>query len=184
MNVDGRDLKQLTVEAGELDPAITPDSRWVIYRSGVDNNLWKVSIDGGAPVKISPKLADQAAVSPDGKLIACRYREEALKPFQLGIISLETGQTVKAIDSPATTTIRAGLQWSSDGKSVMYVETRNGVSNIWSQPVDGSQPKQLTEFKTDQIFSFTWSKDGKQLLLARGNVINDVVMIINEVTTK
>ena len=178
MNIDGGDLKQLTVEAGELSPAVSPDSQWVIYNSVADNNLWKVSIDGGTPVRLTQKLAGQPTVSPDGKLIACRYREEVLKPFQLGIISLETGQTVKAIDFPPTTTATGGLHWSSDGKSVMYVDTRNGVSNIWSQPIDGSAAKQVTDFKSDQIFTFSWSKDGKQLLLARGNVTNDVVMIV------
>jgi hypothetical protein len=30
---------------------------------------------------------------------------------------------------------------------------------------------------TDQIFSFAWSKDGKRLLLSRGTVITDVVLV-------
>jgi serine/threonine protein kinase/Tol biopolymer transport system component len=184
MNTDGRETKQLTFEAGAVSPAVSPDSLWVIYNNVLDNRLWKISIEGGTPVKISDKLAGQAAVSPDGKLIACRYREEVLKPFQLGLISLETGKTVKAIDFPATTAGGGGFQWTSDGKSVMYVDTRNGVSNIWSQPIDGSPPKHVTDFKSDQIFTFSWSKDGKQLMLARGRTINDVIMILNEVTTK
>jgi eukaryotic-like serine/threonine-protein kinase len=178
MNVDGTDLKQLTSAAGEVNPAVTPDSLWVVFSNVADNKLWKVSIDGGTPSRVSTKLAGVPAVSPDGKLIACRYREEVLRPFQLGIVSLETGQTVKAIDFPPTSTAGGGMQWSADGKSVMYVDTRNGVSNIWGQPIDGSAAKQLTDFKSDQIFTFNWSKDGK-LLLARGNVTNDVVMIVD-----
>jgi Tol biopolymer transport system component len=142
--------------------------------------LWKVSIDGGTPGRVSDKLATQPAISPDGKLIACRYREEALKPFQLGILSFETGQTLKALDMPPTANTFINLDWTSDGSSVLYIDTRGGVSNIWSQPAEGRPPKQLTNFKNDQIFAFDYSTDGKQLVVSRGNVSNDVVLITQD----
>ena len=120
----------------------------------------------------------QPAISPDGKFIACRYREQDLSPFELGIISFETGEKVKAIDLPSISAAPTGtLQWSADGRAVLYIDTKGGVSDIWSQPLDGPA-KQLTNFRTDQIFSFDWSRDGKQLLMARGNVTNDVVLIV------
>jgi len=37
----------------------------------------------------------------------------------------------------------------------------------------------LTDFKSDRIFSFAWSRDGKQLALARGTLTNDVILISN-----
>ncbi|HEY0083212.1 MAG TPA: protein kinase [Pyrinomonadaceae bacterium] len=43
--------------------------------------------------------------------------------------------------------------------------------------LDGGPPRQLTDFKTDQTFSFDWSRDGKLLALARGTQTSDVVMI-------
>ncbi len=36
---------------------------------------------------------------------------------------------------------------------------------------------QLTDFKTDRIFWFDWSRDGKQLAFVRGAVSSDVVQI-------
>jgi hypothetical protein len=36
-----------------------------------------------------------------------------------------------------------------------YIDTINGVSNIWLLPLDGRPPKKLTDFKTDQIFCST-----------------------------
>jgi Tol biopolymer transport system component len=81
---------------------------------------------------------------------------------------------VKTIDIPPTNNI---LDWSADGKQVLYVDTRNGVSNIWSQPITGGTPKQLTNFKSDLIFAFDLSRDGKQLAVSRGSVSNDVVLI-------
>jgi hypothetical protein len=44
-------------------------------------------------------------------------------------------------------------------------------------PLDGGPPKQLTHLKTDQIFSFDFSRDGKQLALSRGTETSDVILI-------
>jgi len=39
----------------------------------------------------------------------------------------------------------------------------------------------LSNFKSDLIFWFDWSRDGKQLALSRGTVNSDVVLIREEV---
>ncbi len=44
-------------------------------------------------------------------------------------------------------------------------------------PLDDTPPKQLTNFKTEDIHNFDWSADGKQLVLARGPVTSDVFLI-------
>ena len=41
----------------------------------------------------------------------------------------------------------------------------------------GGTPRQLTDFRSDLTFFFDWSRDGKQLALARGTRTNDVVLI-------
>ena len=81
---------------------------------------------------------------------------------------------MKTIDIPPTNNV---LDWSTDGRNVLYVDVRDGVSNIWAQPIDGSPPRQLTNFKSDLIFTFDLSMDGKQLALSRGTISNDVVLI-------
>jgi serine/threonine protein kinase len=68
---------------------------------------------------------------------------------------------------------------ASDGRAIIYFVTRNGVSNLWAQPVDGAAPKQLTNFPSDRIFWFDFSRDGKQLALSRGTMTSDVVLISN-----
>jgi len=45
--------------------------------------------------------------------------------------------------------------------------------------LDGRPAKQMTNFATGLIFNFTWSYDGKQLVLARGTVNSDVILISN-----
>jgi Tol biopolymer transport system component len=177
MDSDGNNVKQLTNGIAEVNPALSADGQWVLFQDINDLGLWKVGIEGGTPVQVTKKLVSQAAVSPDGKLIACRYREQDLSPFVLGIIDFATGQTLKTIQTP---TQDNAYRWSADGRSVLFTQRLNGVSNIWSHPIDGGPSKQLTNFKTDLIFSFDYTKDGKSLALTRGSVSNDVILIADE----
>jgi Tol biopolymer transport system component len=71
------------------------------------------------------------------------------------------------------------LSWNADGSAIVYVVTSGGVSNLWAQPVNGTERKQLTNFTSDRIFWFGFSRDGKQLALARGRSTSDVVLISN-----
>lgn len=174
MDSDGSNLKQITNGIAEIRPIVTPDNQWIIYQSISDLRLWKIPIDGGNAVQVMDKLASQHAISPDGKLLACRYREQDLSPFVLALIDFETGKTMKTIDIPPT---NIPLDWSADGRSVLYADTRGGVSNVWSQPIVGGAPRQLTNFKSDLIFVFDLSRDGKQMVLSRGTISNDVVLI-------
>ena len=70
-----------------------------------------------------------------------------------------------------------GFEWLPDGRALAVIEDRDGVPNVWTLPLDGSKKQQLTNFKTDRIFSFSWSPDGKSLVVARGPVVSDVIMI-------
>jgi len=71
------------------------------------------------------------------------------------------------------------MRWTPDGSAIAYIDEYGGASNIWALPVGGGAANQLTDFKSDQIFWFDWSKDGKQLAVARGTSISDVVLISN-----
>ena len=60
---------------------------------------------------------------------------------------------------------------------ILYADDRGGAANVWSQPFAGGEPKQLTEFTSDNIYSFDRSRDGRQLAVARGSVSSDVVVM-------
>ncbi len=70
-----------------------------------------------------------------------------------------------------------GSNKKTDGRSIAYVNTIADVSNFWAQPINGGLPKRLTDFKSNQIFHFAWSIDGRQLALSRGFVTTDVVLV-------
>ena len=72
------------------------------------------------------------------------------------------------------------LRWTSDGRSYAYIDDRDGVSNIWRQPLDGGPAQKVTSFNDSYIYTYTfdWSRDGK-IAAARGSYAFDVVLITN-----
>ena len=52
-----------------------------------------------------------------------------------------------------------------------------GVDNVWLQPLDGSAGHAITDFKSEQIWSFSLSPDGKSLAVLRGHWDSDVVQL-------
>jgi hypothetical protein len=86
---------------------------------------------------------------------------------------------VKLLKVPGGIYERGCLRWSADGKSLQFLLTEKRTTNIWEQPLTGRKPKQLTKFRSGRIFDFNWSLDHKNLLLARGEVTSDVVLLSN-----
>jgi Tol biopolymer transport system component/DNA-binding winged helix-turn-helix (wHTH) protein len=177
MDIDGGDLKQLTSGKGDYHPTLSPDGQWVIYSSwnSGQSALWKAPIDGGEPTQLSSKLMARPLVSPDGKWIVCYYQSEKDNRNRIALLPFAGGEPV--IVEPMATPEFGIVRWSPDSRALTYIATRNGVSNLWSQPIDGGAARQLTDFNTDQIFRFAWSRDGKYLACERGLVINDVVLL-------
>jgi len=128
-------------------------------------------------LQLTEKLSFSPTISPDGKQIACFYYEDQNSPAKLAILPSQGGPPVKTF----TLAAQAGtnLSWSADGSAVVYVVTSGGVSNLWAQPVSGGAPKQLTNFTSDRIYWFNFSRDGKQVALSRGSRTSDVVLISN-----
>ena len=188
MNIDGGSAKQLTGKGGESFPQITPDGKTVVFTASGESNkmLWKIQSDGGEPIQLTKisngwLLANWAAISPDGKMIACVTKESINEaPMKLSVISIEDGRFLNTFNlkpGVASPFRAAVLRWTKDGKAISYNATSNGVSNIWLQPLASGEPKQLTDFSSERIFSFDWSQDGKQLVYSRGIVRNSLVLI-------
>ena len=171
--------KQLTSGLSEEFPAVSADGKWVIYAAtgSLKHTLWKVSIDGGEPVQLTDKLSTWPDVSPDGQKIACWYRSEPGANWQIAVIPINGGAPDKVFEVPPNADTQIPTRWTHDGSGVSFVATRNGISNVWDHPLAGGAPHQVTDFTSDQIFWFDWSKDGKQLACSRGKILNDIVLI-------
>lgn len=177
MDADGGNPKQLTRGRGDVFPSVSPDGRWVVYSSSTNGKsaLWKVAIDGGEPVQLSPKVMLRPVLSPDGKWIASFYQDEKDGRNKIALLAFEGGEPVIVEGMPMPDF--ALLRWSPDGKSLTYIVSESGASNLWSKSIDCGQARRLTNFTSDQIFRFAWSRDGKTLACERGMVINDAVLL-------
>jgi len=180
MNIDGSNVKQLTDKEDYL-LAITPDSKSIFFTSWrtTKMSLWRMSMDGGEPVQISNLFITGGSISPDGKWMACRYRnEDPNSPAKIIILPVEGGPPTKSIEVPGST---SGFSpgWFPDGKSLVIADNRTGTSNLWSVPLDGGPMKQLTDFKPDYVFGFDWqsSGGGKLAAMSRGAITSDVILI-------
>ena len=183
MNLDGSNPVQLTFGLSDAFPALSPDSRWVIYTrlDGDKPTLWRVSIDGGTPVQVTDHVAATSTVSPDGRSIAFTYPESSdafAPPNRVAIIPFEGGTPTKTFSLPQGGSVLAVIHWwSHDGNSLFYTSTTNNVSNIWSMPLDGGPPKQVTDFKDMLVTGFAWSRDGKNLACTRGVLMRDAILV-------
>ncbi len=182
MDATGGNLKQLS--KGKLDkwPVCSTDSKWVFY-IGQDNGakLFRVPIEGGTPQEISEHaVGSMLALSPDGKTVAFATLDH------VGNHNHEVKLALVETDPPGTTKL-VGLehipaddpiQFSLDGKAVIYPVRNGDVDNLWQQPLDGSPGKQITNFTSEHIGDdFGWSFDGSKLAIIRGHVDSDVVLI-------
>lgn len=177
MDLDGSNPRLLTGTEGVQFPSVSPDGEWVFYQGYIQGKsyLWRVPIGGGDPVQLTSEIALLPAVSPDGTQIACLLPNDAPGPAKLTLLSALDGHIIKQFAALVQRSTPA-LRWSPDGRSLTYVVTRQGVSNIWSQPLDGRAPKALTDWKDDLIYRFDWSTDGR-LLCERGTTMADVILI-------
>jgi serine/threonine protein kinase len=179
MEADGSNPVQLTDEAFATYPECSPDGKSVLYTRFNDATEWQVPIQGGPPTQVVvPNLDGEAPqISPDGKLLAYLAVPATMSGSAvLTVVPFVGGSPLYRLDVPMGA---SGIHWAPDGKALDYILTRGGASNIWRQPLAGGPPKQITNFKSDLIFFFAWSRDGKQLALARGSVSSDVVLISN-----
>jgi Tol biopolymer transport system component len=93
------------------------------------------------------------------------------------VLPSDGGEPVEVFGKSPTTIVEAGIQWTPDGRALTFIDNRDGVSNIWLRPSDGSPAKQLTNLTSETIFRFAWSPDGKMFVAERGTEIGDIVLI-------
>jgi len=181
MERDGSNPVEMTKSQEESNwPDVSTDGKWVLYQhtTGGTPTVWKMPVEGGVATQVTTALSMRPAVSPDGKFIAVWQKED--KPaasWKIAIVPFEGGAATKLLDVPQSpATANSVIHWTADGSGVLFIDFRNGVTNLMLKPLDSSLPKQLTKFTKEQFYSFDFSADGR-VLLSRGFWTNDVVLI-------
>jgi Tol biopolymer transport system component len=176
VDVDGSHAVELTRGVNDANPQITKDGKWVVYHSSNNgsSNLFRVSIDGGESFKLTSGIVGPPTISPDGKFIACSYREDEPTGSRLAVFSIDGGEPIKSFEwAPPSAVYR----WTSDGKALTYLRTIGGTSTLWRQPLDGGPAQQVTDFNSNQVFAIDWSRDGKWLVYSKGKSVRDAILL-------
>jgi Tol biopolymer transport system component len=180
-DANGENARQLTNGSRAGAPSFTPDGKSVLYLSFGESQFgWRISVDGGTPQQMTSVPTSRMQMSPDGRWLLCRLRsKDGESPlWRTALMPADGKGPARYIFAP-----RYGFgphfQWHPDSRGFLFSDTKDGIGNIWLQPIDGSEPQQLTAFTSGVIFSYDISTDGKNLVMARGEPTSDAVLISN-----
>ncbi|HLM59418.1 MAG TPA: hypothetical protein VK308_01315, partial [Pyrinomonadaceae bacterium] len=185
MKADGSEQTLLVEDALREPLAITPNGLIYYHSTKGGAAMWRIPIVGGQAEKVITGEYFPSAVSPDGKLLAARVRTNPANAHFIGILAVEENSVrivkeFKPAQGAELLNAPGWLRWLPDGKSIAYVVTKKGISNLWLQPFDGGSPRQLTDFTSSRIYSFDFSPDGSQIICSRGELSGYVVLLSNQ----
>jgi Tol biopolymer transport system component len=154
---------QLTFAPGlELDPAISPDGRWIAYAAGPAGqmHIFVQPVAGGRAVDVSDGLAGSHAWpkwSPDGTKVLFQAQGE------LYLVPPTGGAVRRVLERPATGDA-SGACWNPDGRNIAFTAS---LSDLMMVAVEGGEPHVIAE--DYEPHSCSWSPDGSRLVYVSGN---------------
>ena len=158
-------------------PDWSPDAKWIVT-GGSDARgpgLFKIPVDGGAPVRLVEGPAVNPAWSPEGNLIVYAGLNVALHAPLRGVRPDGT-----AVDLPPLMIHREGerYRFMPDGKSLVYMQGFFSSQDFWLLDLATKTTRQLTRL-ADQgaMRTFDITPDGKQIVFDRLRENSDVVLI-------
>jgi len=156
----------------------SPDGNWAAFTNS-NRKFYRISPQGGTSTElvIPPKSAvTQVRISPFGKSILYILDENGMATVKrIAIVRANGGKPLHPFDYPGRA---VAVQWSLDGNGVQYLSTSGGATNVWAFPLTGGAAHRVTNFTSGTIFDFAWTRDGKRLFLAKGDVPSDGAMCV------
>jgi len=149
---------QVTLDPGlELDPALSPDGRFIAY-SGPRGELLVRQVDGGLPIRVlreGDARGRWPAWVPDGQRI-----------LFISPRGIETVQALGGVSRVlvAGTFLARGLTVAPDGRSFAFASH----DSLYAEPLDGGQARLVTVGR--ELHSFAWSPDGRWIAYVSGNI--------------
>jgi serine/threonine protein kinase/dipeptidyl aminopeptidase/acylaminoacyl peptidase len=123
MHEPGAVMRQLTFEADNFKPALTPDGRYIVFVStrGGAMNIWRTNADGTQPVRLTGgSYEDVPSVTPDGRWVIYRTGNGIRK------VSIDGGPVTKLFEKSALCPIL-----SPDGRLLAFFTNDQPNSDKW-----------------------------------------------------
>lgn len=173
MRLDGSEQRMIT--RGELDQAPVAAPNGVVYFHRIVNGAprtFKVPIEGGDAVQVSEHHFRPIDVSPDGsRLLGVSWNPKAQRSA-LAIMPA-------AADAPPQ--LLAGLStfsggFTHDGAGIIFPVVGRGTVQVVRADLESRKVETLGSV-SDFVFNGALSPDGKELVLSRGGVLSDVLLL-------
>jgi serine/threonine protein kinase len=187
MDIGGGNLKQLTAGDGEILSSFSPDGKWIYFMNARNprKEVRKIPVNGGESTLVATAPEDWVLNGidvnrVDGRLLYGLERSSDSRLNKVGILSVKGN--ARLIDLPPN--LRSTRpRWAPDNRSIALISSKASgglFSDIWTMPIDGGgKPKQLTNFRTPGTYGFSWTANGRKLLVSRGTLISYPVLIRN-----
>jgi len=171
--IDESTATNLTGDSAAVDtqPSVSPDGKWIAFRSSRDGGgIFVMGIQGDSVRRIAGTDTFNPSWSPNGKEIVYATESVSFNPYarssnnsQLWIAEVATGQR-RQLPAPD------GVQpaWSPNGQRIAYWSipaTGGGQRDLWTISTQGADPVRVTnDSATD--WNPVWSADGRYLYFA------------------
>ena len=182
MDIDGGRQQRLVAGNVRARPMLSADGTEVYYSDTSSRQNFRVPIVGGTPQALPEALAGlgvalpegfhEPAPSPDGRMVAGHYFDREQRGERMVVIT-----PGKADGIVKLTSVPVPAVWMPDSRSLLFVQTRRGVSNLWRQPVASGAAVQVTKFTNERIFRYALSHDRSRWAVVRGDLSRDVVLV-------
>jgi TolB protein len=185
---DGTGLRRLTNHPGlDTNPAWSPDGTRIAFtrwpdapasEGGESVAVWAMNADGSNLQRLThgPGLADHAAWSPDGELIA--FSRYVRSKDAYAIFTMDPhGEDVRRLHSVTRAPYgvsSSSPSWSPDGSRIAFVRDENqnrlGDSHLYVIDPDGGDLRRVSE-QGGPYYDPTWSPHGRSIAFIAGNQI-------------
>jgi Tol biopolymer transport system component len=164
-----------------IDPAISPDGRWVAFSRATPRGAYRIAIAPLHRPEEAVFLTDQddglwdhvqPAWSPDGRRICyAAFRD-------LWIVSVDEKKPRRLTTDGQMDLAPA---WSSDGQSMFFSSQREGTLAIWRVPINGGKPVRIT-YGNGPESHVSISRDGA--VLAYSTVRREPRLVLRNLVTR